>query len=532
MNNRCVFRAAGIGFTAIVAAALLLVIYVRLFTFWPINSDQANVMLAAMDMDSGNWRLHGWTLPPDSFWGLDIPTLGVIWSFTHNAVFTERFVPALEWLILGGVILGLASSGRKSNWTSCLFFLLAIFFLPTLAKGTILFISDAPTHTLTAACILGAIWLAHSMLKAPPGARSTQAILYGLVTVDAAASDPMFVMLGVLPILAALAFADFPVGAPRIRLAVYTVALTAAGRLLITLNTATGGFHPSATDFMFVDFFDIPRSVGILLKSILDILNCDPFGFSVHQRLTQLLRLPLLLLVCIVFYRTAKRLFISVKTPSPQNRAPAFIETALCLVIAADIASMLVSATVVDINNVRFLLPAWAAIAVLVARTANFNAGTQLYCAVLAVIALGADLDSLHAIRHKAPPAFAAIDENLAACLETLHLPQGYGTYWRASSVTLAAQRKVSVRALNIDGAGNVVPMLWVSTTAWYHPLPAGSSFFVITEANDASLPRENVLAAFGPPQSSINIDDATINVYGRKLAPDACQADGSGRAA
>ncbi len=507
---------------ALVSAGLLVFLYLRLNEFWSINSDQANALYTAMAMAAGNWRLHGWTVPPDSFWGLDIALIALVWAVTGKAILALRLVPALAYLLLGIAAACLCLPGRKSAARLGASMLLAVALLvPLHIRNAETFFSESPMHFLTVACILGVIGLAARSLTAPPARRWIFLLLYSLLSLDAALSDPMFTILGTLPILIALALADFPAGAPRIRLAACGIGVTLLAKTLLAINMATGGFTPSPTQLAFGRLFAMPRSTGIILKGILDVLACDPFGLSLHQAMIQLLRMPLLLLVGLPLYRVGEQILGKWWFKRPGSRAPAFIETGLFLIIALNLAAMQFTAQVIDIGGIRYLLPAWACAVVLAARTSKPGLGINSYYALLLVVGLGADAQ---AMMHRAPPAFTPVTQRLATCLESVGLDNGYGVYWRASAVTLASDGRVTVRAVHTNITTHAVtPMMWMSTTRWYPTWPPARPFFVITDPKYAGLSNSAVLASFGTPDSVLKVGSAVVNIYGRHIAPGAC---------
>jgi hypothetical protein len=392
----------------------------------------------------------------------------------------------------------------------------AALLVPVHTKNAADFFSEAPLHFLTVASMLASIGLVARVLE--DGRRWGSLALLGVVSVDAAASDPMFVVLGSLPMVAALVLAELPDAVPRWRLAAGVLAAAALGRGLVALNTACGGFVAPPTPLAFAVYEDLAASLAITVRAVIDVLGCDPFGLSLRQAEIDLLRLPLLLVLGVPFYRLGWAVVARVRR---RGKAPGFVETSLWLLAAAAMGVMLVTSKVHDVPSIRFILPAWAAACVLAARWDWKGWRVPIYATVLVVVALGADAQ---AVARSVPPAFTPMNQELADCLETLGLHEGYGTYWRASAVSLASGGAVMSRAVSIDWSTRALePMMWMSDIGWYEPFPVGKAFFVISEPGDAMLPRPAVLARFGVPAASLVVDGAVVDVYGARVAPGAC---------
>jgi hypothetical protein len=504
----------------LLALAVLMPLYLHLFALLAINSDMANWLFAARDVADGNWRLHDWTLSPDNFWGLEVPVTAAVWSLTKDIIFTARLVPALNWLVLGAVCLVLATRGRKVTWTNALIVLAPLLLVPTHGKNMVTFQGMSPIHVLSVACIVGVIAIANR-ISLPGRAGKVLWAIYLLVIVNASASDPLFVVLGCLPVAIALAIGGLPAGAPRGKLILVMIGSVIAGRVLVHINAATGGFGPSVTNLHFVQIFDIPRSFGITLKSALDVLGCDLFGLSIQQAQIHLLRLPLLLIVGIPLYRLTQRVYVLLRHQTWNGEPPAFVDCALCLIVVTNIAVMLISGTVVDTGAIRYMLPAWAAASVLAARWFGRHRGALVYCGIITLVTLGADLQALWRER---PLAFLPVDSQLAACLPALGLHEGYGTYWRASSVTLASAGRVRIRSVGVDQDGRIAERKWLSKSSWYQPFPFRSAFVVVTMPDDTLVPPGAVETTFGPPTSRFKVSSAIVFVYGRTVPPNGCQ--------
>ncbi len=495
----------------IVAGAALTLLLTRIFGLWVINADQVNNLFIAQDWISGNWRLSGWAIAPDNYIGLEVPLTAFVWLATHDAVLTLRLMSALAWVILCAAAVFLALEGTRAR-VAALLALGALLIVPIHERNGADFIANSPLHVMTVACILAAIGLAARLAAGWPK-RPWALLLFCLISLDAGASDPMFTVLGALPLAGALAVAELPPGVPRWQLVVLTLIMPFAGRMLIAVNMVTGGFISWPTILAFTPFTHIGQSFAITVKSALDVLGADPFGLGVTQAKNHLLRLPLVWLVGLVVWRAAQPIWARRRGIFSGTPALPLIETALILIIGFNIAVMLVTLNVIDFGAIRFILPAWASAAVLAARRFEPGSAMKAYLALVILLALGTD--TALALK-KSPPPFTPVDTALSACLLKTGLTDGFATYWRGGTVTLISGGRLHVHQLAAAADGtDVVPYEWQARMEWYKPWPPAAPFFVITEAGDMSLPAANVPAKFGSPTAMIPVGDAQIWIYG-----------------
>jgi len=516
---RNLWRAAAYALTAALASCGLLALYAKIFAAYPLTADQCNVLLAAMDFCHGNWRLSGWTLPPDNFWGLELPLTALVWSVTHNAVETLRLVPAINLLVLLAAASAFVARTARPGARYALLPLAAFIFLPVAGKNIAFFYAASPCHVLTIACILAEILLAADILAAP-SPRKLALLAYGLIGADAVASDPLIVVLGFAPILGAVWLCEAATWRNKALLGFASLCAIAAGHFAVVLNSKTGGFQSFAADSTFVDFSRLPDSAGILLRGTLQIFNCDIFGLTAQQRLTQILRIPFLAAVLWAVSPVVASCLRSFKNfPKPAASRP-FPETALVSIILINLAAMLLSSTINALDTERFLLPAAIAAILLFCTHLPGSRALTAYLAVLALVNLGTELQELH----RTPKAiYEPPVAQVTKCLEDAGLNNGFAGYWLASSVVIASDQTITARAIMQDPSGAIVPMQWLAKSNWFHNPSRKAGFFVITAPDDRLLQRGAALQAFGTPASSLFLPGAVIDVYGKPINAGIC---------
>lgn len=84
------------------------------------SSDDANAVLIGNALAKGNLLLHGWTLPPDSYWTIDLPFYAVFTAAEGVRPALMHQVPVLLdacLVVLGAITAGLGLS-RLGKWTA------------------------------------------------------------------------------------------------------------------------------------------------------------------------------------------------------------------------------------------------------------------------------------------------------------------------------------------------------------------------------------------------------------------------------
>jgi hypothetical protein len=503
--------AAGIGLATACALALVL-LYQALFRAWVVNSDQANVLLASTDMASGNWRLRGWVLPSDNFWGLEVALTALVGALSHDSLLTLRLVPAIAWAAMGAATCWLAWTPQRP-W-GALSVVAAMVLIPPLGQNIDSYYARSPLHVLSVACIAVAICLVRRAL-AEPAKAGRVLLVYALLMANASASDPLFTVLGIGPILAALCFAAIPPNSGRASLIVITISAALAGKAIILVNEVTGGFIAAPAHTHFVTYQDIPNSIAIFIYAILNSVGCNPFGMDVSDAIPRLVRLPLLVLVTVAVWRCACQLQAGWRARwrghvgSP--RLPDFTDTALLFVVAGTSAAMLLSETVTSLISVRYFLPAWIAGTALLARRGGGRFGIAAYCLVIAATTLAADLRIAVA---RGRPQVAETDRNLVSTLAAEGLDHGFGTYWLASVTNVLSGNAISIRALAVNDSGKLVPHVWLCDRNWYGARAEPAGFFVVTQVNDTMVPPSAIVRTFGAPSRTLTLGDIVIDVY------------------
>jgi hypothetical protein len=387
-----------------------------------------------------------------------------------------------------------------------LLWLFAALLLPVPGSYFAEYFYQVPYHVLTVACMAAAIAIAGEILHAED-MRWGLALALAAVVVDASASDPLFIYIGVLPALAALIVSAGVRNERRALVFLVFLGSAVAGHLASDWNFSAPGFGLAGGAQMqhFSKFF---RNGKIILAALFTSFGGDPFGLGPLGAGMALLRLPMVVLVLLPFFAVVWRMACRALPRAKTRPAVDFVDAALSLTVLADIAAMLSSSYIMDMSSVRFFLPGWAGLAILAARRSRPRRGILIYSAALCVLALAAI---------RMAPAVAPIglpQQGLIAALEARHLRDGYAPYWLASALTLESDGALRVRAVNSAKTGRLRPKKWFAKADWYEGAPEDAAFFVLTSPLEKTLWPAAVLARFGPPVAQFGFGVVTAYVY------------------
>ncbi|MDR3521980.1 MAG: hypothetical protein P4L54_10255, partial [Acidocella sp.] len=332
------------------------------------------------------------------------------------------------------------------------------------------------------------------------------------IAIDASASDPMFIYIGILPIMTALLLMPQSKVPRRDKFILVLVASTGLALLLIQLNGWTGGFRPTSLSIVLSPLHRLPSNIALMKTCLLYILGCEPLGLNNADTMMAIMRLPLLWLAALPMYQIIRYQIFGLRQSNSTPVSRSFIDISLCLVALADIGSTCVSNILLDVQGIRFFLPAWVAVAILAARYFGQNKKIVYYSGIIAIGAMVSDLTFL--ARHPHPSAFAPSINVLASALEQHHLEYGYALYSQASVLAAASDEKLHVRAIVPNLSGGVSPYEWFSKSDWYKGQPAARQFFVIVSNEPKILDGQMLFNQFGKPVSSFTVEDMTIYVF------------------
>jgi hypothetical protein len=122
-----------------------------------------------------------------------------------------------------------------------------------------------------------------------------------------------------------------------------------------------------------------------------------------------------------------------------------------------------------------------------------------------------------------AQPAVQSRDAPIASWLLEHHLTSGLSGYWNANITTLITGGTVHLAPLT---SGGTYGYLWVAKESWFNPRVSYANFIVTTTEQQGGndVPLKDVLAFYGKPARSYQVDQYTVVVYNRNLLENVIQ--------
>lgn len=497
--------------TVIILAAL----YFRMFVEFPRSADEAGAYLAATDIATGNWQLKGWWWGSDTYWTSDLAFEALLIRLLGHHPIITVLVPAFNWA--GTVLLSiLACRAGVSKRLSALLPVAVVIAIPILRDNWPMpEIAQAPLH------VGSILYILTMFLLVPIASTMGSKAVYALVALDvvtalAVAGDPLALVIGVGSVVVVTTLASVRLGDRRQALVLVNIVGAALlGKLIETLNTAFGGIHPSAAPLTFVAFDELGRNISLTVQSFLILTGSNFFGRDLWAAVLYLMRFPILLAMVGVLYIAGLR-FIRYALGMHRNLKPNLLDQLLLVAIVINILSGVTSGILVDIMTARYFLPAVVFLAILTGRTLPAVRSITVYGS----FALIASLFAVGISYARIPPRFSLIAprvQELGDFLIRHQLTEGYAQYWSASIVTMATRGAVHVGGVITDGAGKVVPFLWVSKEEWYKAFGRRDRpFFIVIDMRNSApeLQEGSITATFGAPARQYDLPGYKIVVF------------------
>ncbi|MFT3791176.1 MAG: hypothetical protein QM741_08875 [Rudaea sp.] len=512
------------GFFLLLAFAILTKL--RFVVAYPFqrNADDANNFLAGIEMGRGNWNLHGWVMARDNLYFTDV--LG-------DAILSRLFGPHAELMLWHGAIV----------WA-----LIVIAAMLLAAKGL-----GRRAAVVAAAAVIALLAIAVPMndyafsLQSSPASHGAQVLLALLAFAQAAAiatssrvrlwpavgltllvfavsfSDPLFVVMACLPILAACFVQPLANLRGRIAVAVCIVAGFVAGRLGLWAIHACGGFEPIPMTIRLASFDEVVDHARFAVRGLMMLVGADFTGTALdgnpsNRAYIAMLRFPFLFFWASALIAGIAGLLRGLRSwPDDGNgsSSSAFIDLQLLFGILLSALAAIVTNAIVDLSNIRYFIPAAVFGSILLARQ---YASMPLFALYTGVALAGSLLSQAHGIAHGLPGPIVADKDSIALRdkLQLLGLRHGYAGYWQSSVVTVASGLETTVLALQPDGVG---PFRWFANMDWYRNAAStwrGDVFFIGTDDPKwpLAIPQNAIIERYGEPERIVPVGSFFIDVY------------------
>jgi hypothetical protein len=509
------------------AFLILAIAYYYNFCRFPRTSDDANFFLAGSEISDGNWRLKGWWLPEDNYLTIDLPLYALLVKCLGSMPYVMFYIPAALWA--GVALLSLVLSGSGLTGRKKMVALAAVttpVLLPIIGNHSSMeAIAHVWPHTGTILYVL-LIFLLAKMAMAGQRAHSRSILMaYTLIVVLAVFGDPFAIYIGVIPVGTVAVFSIFYGSRSRQHLLVLVLTLLAGllGRILLEVNSVTGGFHLIHLPVKFAEFDALGKNFVSVIQYFFKLFGCDFFGrevfaFSIDGAALPLMRLPFLALLIAAYIAICKKLLASIR--AVHTKWPVleddYLDAFLALAFSVNILAALFSDRITDAGSIRFMVPALVFGAIFIARAQIKRQWVGAYFYFVLLVSIGFSLTAY--VRN--PRSSVLVSKEIEAVSQWLAnngLRYGFGPYWSSSIVTAATERQVGIRAVVADTEGKLKPFEWDGSSEWYHigATDVGRAVFVLAhEEEKIYFDEADVLRTLGAPLEKHEVGPYIINLY------------------
>jgi hypothetical protein len=535
------FRARGwwIAGTVLAAAALMLC-YLRIAGTTQVNSDGAGIALQGWDMLHGNVLLHGWWVSDFSIWTTELPQYALVSAVAGLRPEVVHICAAITYTLLV-LLAAFAARGRATGAEAVGRALLAavILLAPEPGQGVyiVLLVSD---HVGTGVPVLALLLLLDFAPRRWWVPVVTAALLtWGLL------GDPLFLVVAVGPLVALLVtriFLALRQGSTlrdlwfEFSLVAAAVLAMAAARATSALVTVLGGFNVNpVTKF---PASGLLAGLGYDVRGLLALFGADP-GNSPHawapapggapghlqsgpEVAFALIHLLGVVVVIAAVSVAARRLF---RTLGSSAITPEDLVSGLMVaIIVVNLAAFLAMYRGQDVLIGREAAPALPLAAALAGRHfggpmvravlgAGGRARALLRVSLAAAVACYCVMLGYAAAQPQVPPASAS----LAGWLADHNLRDGVAEYWDANTLTVDSGGALTVAAVSqIPGSAQLGPVSWEQDMRLYDPATHQANFLVLADYPDVTLPE--AIKTFGQPAMTYHYEEYTILVWHENL--------------
>jgi hypothetical protein len=540
-------RVAAVAMTGL-AAFVLFLIYVRVSSTQPVNTDDSNSMLMAWDMLHGNVSLHGWWMSDVSFFTTELPQYAVLEWLLGLHQHTAHVAAAMTYTLVMLLAVLLASGNWRpgSRRTAAVRALIAAAILIAPERGVgvdvlLLFIGHIGTSVPLMAILL-------LLDRARPRWQIPVVTCLGLSWVMVAdkavllaAVGPLILVCGGQVVLAIKAGRPRTVAAMRDALStcwypasLVLAAITATGLTWIAdrVIRALGGYDLQPLRFALTPPGQYLASIITTWRDLLWLFGASYHGQSGAALLIAVCHLPVLFLVLAAVGRVS---WLWLRGLRPGHRRPVAVPLVDQLLAAAFIASLfaftLDHALGKGLQDITILVPFGAVLAARQFASVAFGVQEQAKeqasgvwsrcrpwlkiaacatgCALFASYLAGLGLTARQPV---ARPA----GTSLGQWLDARGLHHGLAGYWQSTVITLVSSGTVIVRPMTSD----LRPRRWMADSGWYSRAAPPADFITLggTGLADNARTWSRIRGRFGAPAYVASFGPYTVLVYRHNL--------------
>lgn len=501
------------GWLALLSVMTLL--YTPLFLMREHTSDDANTLLAGLDLVTGNPLLKGWYLPRNPYLLTDMLPYGLVTLVLGLGVKPLVVVPALLWA--GVVTLSVMIQRRfspQNRWG--LLLLMTILALPLAVGERVMgFIGQSPMHVGTLLLGLFLMLLSEKQSFAKTPSRGAGWLFVGIL-VAGMLSDPFILFVGVLPIFAAYLTRRGSDRNALVGMAVQTGLALILSFLMGKVIRMLGGYETSGLPLAFVGFPFLSEHIGLLLEGILIQSGADftgrglgipdnLIGLSSHP-MVLLARLPL---VFLIFKTVGFSLRRSLSGEEPTLLRAALGYGVLILALAEVFSTLLV-----DVFSTRYSIPLVVFATLLCAMELSAGRLDRILIHLAFWPSLVAFLFNL-ILPLRGTSVVPGLQGELVKYLVQEELSSGYGAYWDAGIITVASKGKTHLLPILETPDGRLVNNRWLAKEQVFKADAKGRGFFLVDHSSRfGGFKEKAVIQRFGAPDEIRDVDGYSIMVY------------------
>ena len=350
-------------------------------------------------------------------------------------------------------------------------------------------------------------------------------VLIGAIAGSNAASDPLVIVAGFVPMVLAAGACLMPTRGPNsIRTAAVTVGMlaVASGAFVLTVS-AMSSLHVTTANNPNTKLFgtgdQISTSFKLWWQSVATLGNGAFFGLRLS--FTSGLEAACAVLSIVAVLLIPRIGWQRLRDRGPTLAAPAAARIALVVFWGTSAilltAAFLLSAAAIDVSADRYLVGLVYAAAALVPMAAARRPTMKVTAvACSCVFGLSAVVSMARDTAAQASAVSTGLVNRVIGVAERNHLTLGYAGYWEASPVTWASNLRIRIYPVAMC-AGNQLCRFYLHTvSSWYTPRPGRRSFLL----TDPTFPLvQTTVPNLGPPVAVHHIGQVTMYVYPYDIA-------------
>lgn len=500
MNYKSLFKYSA----TIFVWMILTVIYFHIAEVNVLNADDVSNILEARSIFNGNIFLHGWTLPPDTFYTLDTQIdLFFLWLGVRGTTILH-LTPSVIYSSLVMLVYYIINKITSSHMAAFLSVALFIAFPFSFYK---LLVTSSPMHVLTILFVTASFYLYYSNdIK--------NSIIYSSILLYLSiVGDPYAIFIGTLPILLYSSIKIFYVddkGHRKINRKIFmpimlaSITATILAKITVYLIRILGGYTTANTNLEFVSLNHFNHNFYLLILGVLEAMQSNFFGnpllsFKTFVNIIHAFMFAACLIIIISYYRRSKRVF-------ENNDLVGLCVTSIFITCIA----FLFSTEPVNIYTTRYLLDVPVFMSIAFGYLASKKYRYMYTISLLPAIIIAVHFSTVFS---KEKPADLHNLIQVVKFLKINNLHYGLAGYWNAAPFTLLSNNNVKVRQVIVNAKGKVTPFAWLSNSNWYknikHP-----QFVIIGKHNNFGLTDSVAKINFGQPKKIRTISGYKILVY------------------